>query len=225
MPQIDVVLTDAQARFLGKRAKAACTTSEAVLQALISRVLQDAIAEGSQEDAPSTPAAFGDFAERYSAVVERLSQSDPELRLGVSSEPPAAEDAQPSSETRSDDMPDPSDPIDPTNEDMRQAFAEFERNYRDISDQVFGEDAAFSAHLPDRHIYAIAVTIPTEAEPGGKPVTLAELLGRLPSSAEAESALSTYIAHLVVAGDDPLDGPAIIYPHTRRGTHRQSADA
>ena len=24
--------------------------------------------------------------------------------------------------------------------------------YRDISDRLFGDDAAFSAHLPDRHI-------------------------------------------------------------------------
>lgn len=128
--------------------------------------------------------------------------------------------------TRTDDAPDPSDPIDPINEDVQQAFAEFERAYRDISDQVFGEDAAFSAHLPDRHIYAIAVTIPTEADSGGESMTVAELLDCLPASAETEPAPSTYIAHLVVAGDDPLDGPAIIHPRTRQETHhRQSADA
>lgn len=74
MPHIDVVLTDAQARFLGKRAKAARTTSEAVLQALIGRVLQDAIAGSSQEGAPAAQAAFGDLADQYSAVVERLSR-------------------------------------------------------------------------------------------------------------------------------------------------------
>ena len=226
MPHIDVVLTDAQARFLGKRAKAARTTSEAMLQALIGPVLQDTTADSPREGAPSAQAGFGDFAEQYSTVVERLSQSEPELRLGTSSEPPAAEDAHPSSETRTDATPDPSDPIDPTNEDVQQAFAEFERAYRDISDQVFGEDAAFSAHLPDRHIYAFAVTIPTEADPGSESMTVAELLDRLPASAEIESALSTYIAHLVVAGDDPLDGPALIYPRARLDTHhRQSADA
>ena len=53
---------------------------------------------------------------------------------------------------------------------------------------------------------------------------VAELLDSLPPSAEIESALSRYIAHLVVAADDPLDG-AIIYPRTRRGTRRHSADA
>ena len=159
MPHIDVVLTDSQARFLGKRARAARTTSKAVLQALIGRALQDAIADGSQEGALSARAAFGGFAEPYSTVVERLSQSDPELRLGASSEPAAAEDAQPSSETRTDDALDPSDPIDPTTEDLRQAFAEFELAYRDISDQVFGDDAAFSAHLPDRHIEGIASSL------------------------------------------------------------------
>ena len=152
MPHIDVVLTDAQARFLGKRAKVARTTSEAVLQALIGRVLQDAIAESSHESTPSAQAAFGGFADQHSAVVERLSQPDPELRLGASSERAAAEDSQPSSETRTDDASDPSGPIDPTDKDLRQAFAEFELAYRDISDRLFGDDAAFSAHLPDRHI-------------------------------------------------------------------------
>lgn len=93
---------------------------------------------------------------------------------------------------------------------MQQAFAEFERDYRGTSEQLFGEEAAFSAHLPDRHFYAFAVTIPTETESVGKPVTVAELLDRLPPAEEIEPAPSRYIAHLVVAADDPLDGPAVI---------------
>ena len=143
MPQIDVLLTDEHARFLGKRATAIHSTPGAVLQALISRVLQDAMAGSSREGGPSVQAAFSGFAEQYSAVAESLGQTDPELHLGASSEPSAAE-------TPAGDTPDPSDPVDLTREDLHQAFAEFERGYRDASQQLFGEDAAFSAYLPDR---------------------------------------------------------------------------
>ena len=225
MPHIDVLLTDEHARFLGKRAKVIHSTPGAVLQALISRVLQDAMAGSSHEGGPSVQAAFSGFAEQYSAVAESLGQTDPELHLGASSDPSAAEDAPSSAEAPAGDTPDPSDPVDLTREDLHQAFAEFERGYRDVSQQLFGEDAAFSAYLPDRHFYAVAVTIPREAESGSESITVAELLDSLPPSAEIESALSRYIAHLVVAADDPLDGPAIIYPRTRRGTRRHSADA
>lgn len=225
MPHIDVLLTDAQARLLGKRAKVARSTPSAVLQALISRMLQDATAGSSHKEGPSVQAAFGGFAEQYSTVAESLSQSDPELRLGAPSEPPAAKDPRSAAKARSGDTPDPSELVDLTHEDLHRAFAEFERNYRDVSEQLFGEDAAFSAYLPDRHIYAFAVTIPAEAESGGESITVAELLDSLPPSAEIGSARSRYIAHLVVADDDALDGPAIIYPQARRGTRRQSTDA
>ncbi|MCY3568277.1 MAG: hypothetical protein OXH38_06585 [Chloroflexi bacterium] len=52
MPHIDVLLTEAQARYLGKRAKAAQTTPSAVLQALISRVLRDAVVGRAHEAGP-----------------------------------------------------------------------------------------------------------------------------------------------------------------------------
>ena len=150
MPHIDVLLTDEHARFLGTRAKAIHSTPGAVLQALISRVLQDAMAGSSHEGGPPVEAAFSGFAGQYSAVAESLSQTDPELHLGASSEPSAAEDAPSSAAAPACDTPDPSDPVDLTLEDLHQAFAEFERGYRDVSQQLFGEDAAFSAYLPDR---------------------------------------------------------------------------
>ena len=225
MPHLDVLLTDAQARFLGKRAKATDSTPGAVLQALISQVLQEAVAGGSHEGIPTVQAGFAAFAERYADITESVDQPDLELRLDASSDPPAAEGARSRTEPPEGGPPDLSEPVDLTDEDLRQAFAEFERDYRGISEQLFGEDAAFSAHLPDRHFYAFAVTIPTETESGGDPLTVAELLDRLPPAEEIEPALSRYIAHLVVAADDPLDGPAIIYPHTRRGTRSPSADA
>ena len=225
MPHVNVLLTDAQARFLGKRAEASHSTPNAVLQALISQVLQDAIAGSAQQGDASVQAGFRAYADQHAAVTESLGQSEPELRLGASPESPAAEGVQSSVEAPAGDTPERSHPVDLTDEDMHQAFAELERDYRDISKHLFGDDAAFSAHLPNRHFYAFAVTIPTEAESEGKSITLAELLDRLPPSEDTERALSMFIAHLVVAPDDPLDGPAIIYPQTRRGTRRHSADA
>ena len=225
MPQLDVLLTDAQVRFLGKRAKATDSTPGAVLQALISQVLQEAVAGGSHEGVPTVQAGFAAFAERYADIIESVDQPDLELRLDVFSDPRAAEGARSRTEPPEGGPPDLSEPVDLTDEDLQQAFAEFERDYRGISEQLFGEDAAFSAHLPDRHFYAFAVTIPTETESGGEPLTVAELLDRLTPAEEIEPALSRHIAHLVVAADDPLDGPAIIYPHTRRGTRQPSADA
>ncbi|MXW94416.1 MAG: hypothetical protein F4110_01295 [Acidimicrobiaceae bacterium] len=52
MQHIDVLLTEAQARYLGKRAKATQTTPSAVLQALISRVLRDAVVGRAHEAGP-----------------------------------------------------------------------------------------------------------------------------------------------------------------------------
>ena len=225
MPHLDVLLTDAQARFLGKRAKATNSTPRAVLQLLISQVLHEAIAGRSHEEVPTVQAGFATFAEQYAAIAESVDQPELELRLEASSDQPAAEGPRSRPEPPEGDPPDLSEPVDLTDEDLQQAFAEFERDYRGVSEQLFGEDAALSARLPNRHFYAFAVTIPTETESGGKPVTVAELLDRLPPAEEIEPALSRYIAHLVVAADDPLDGPAIIYPHTRRGTRRLSADA
>ena len=111
---------------LGTRAKAIHSTPGAVLQALISQVLQDAMAGSSHEGGPSVQAAFSGFAEQYSAVAESLGQTDPELPLGSSSEPSAAEDAPSSAEAPAGDTPDPSNPVDLTREDLHQAFAEFE---------------------------------------------------------------------------------------------------
>ena len=223
MPHIDVLLTEAQARYLGKRAKAAQTTPSAVLQALISRVLRETGVGSAHEASPSAQAGFGNLAEHYPAIIESLGESDPQLRLDEPPESPAADSTKPI-ERASGDTSGSSESLDLTDEEMRQAFEEFERDYHKISQQLFGDESAFSGHLPDRHFYAFAVTIPSDAESEGGPVTVAELLDRLPPSEDVESALSTHIAHLAVAADDPLDGPAIIYPQTRRGTHHQSAD-
>lgn len=224
MPHIDVLLTEAQARYLGKRAKAAQTTPSAVLHALISRVLREAVVGSAHEAGPSVQAGFSTLAERYSAIIDSLGESDPQLRLDEPPESPAAESTKPSIEPRPGDTSGASESLDLTDEEMRQAFEEFERDYHKISQQLFGDEATFSGHLPDRHFYAFAVTIPSDAESEGETVTVAKLLDRLPPSEDIESALSTYIAHLVVAADDPLDGPAIIYPQARRGTRHQSAD-
>ncbi len=220
MPHVDVLLTHEQARFLGKRAKAIDSTPRAVLQALISRVLQEALAGRSHEGSPTVQAGFAAFAEQYAAATESLGQPDPELRVAVSAERLATEGIQSSTERAEGSPSGPLEQVDLTDEDLQRAFAEFERDYRDISEQLFGDDAAFSAHLPDRHFYAFAVTIPREAESGGEPLTVAQLLDRLPPADEVEPALSRYIAHLVVASDDQLDGPAIIYPQPRPGTPR-----
>ena len=224
MPHIDVLLTEAQARYLGKRARAAQTTPSAVLQALISRVLRDAIVGGAHEAGPSVQAGFGTLAEQYPAIIDGLGESDPQLRLDEPPESPAAESTKPSIERPPGDTSGSSESLDLTDEEMRQAFEEFERDYHKISQQLFGDDSTFSGHLPDRHFYAFAVTIPSDAGSEDEPVTVTELLDRLPPSDDIESALSTHIAHLVVAADDPLDGPAIIYPQARRGTRHQSAD-
>ena len=224
MPHIDVLLTEAQARYLGKRAKATQTTPSAVLQALISRVLRDAVVGSAHEAGPSVRTGFGTLAEHYAAIADSVGESDPQLRLDDSPESPAAERTKTPIERQPGDTSGSSESLDLTDEEMRQAFEEFERDYHKISQELFGEESAFSGHLPDRHFYAFAVTIPSDAESEGGPVTVAELLDRLPPSEDIESALSTYIAHLVVAADDPLDGPAIIYPQAHRGTRHQSAD-
>ena len=225
MPHVDVLLTDAQARFLGKRAEAIHSTPSAILQALISRVLSDEIASNVRQEGASVQEGFRAHADQHAAVAESLGQSEPDLRLGASLESPAVEGVHSSGDTPGDGPPEPSEPVDLPDEDMHQAFAEFERDYRDISKHLFGDDAAFSAHLPNRHFYAYAVTIPTATESERKSVTLAELLDRLPPSEHTEQAVSMFIAHLVAAPDDPLDGPAIIYPQTRQGIHGLSADA
>ena len=224
MPHIDVLLTEAQARYLGKRAKAAQTTPSAVLQVLISRVLREAVVGGAHEAGPSVRAGFGTLAEQYAAIADSVGESDPQLRLDEAAESLAADRTMPSTERQPGDTSGSSESLDLTDEEMRQAFEEFERDYHKISQELFGEESAFSGHLPDRHFYAFAVTIPSDVESEGGPVTVAELLDRLPPSEDIESALSTYIAHLVVAADDPLDGPAIIYPQAHRGTRHQSAD-
>ncbi len=223
MPHIDVLLTEAQARYLGKRAKAAQTTPGAVLQALIGRVLRDATVGGAHEAGPSVQEGFSTLAERYSDITDSVSESEPQLSLGESPELPTVEDTKPIEQTPGDTSGS-SESLDLTDEEIRQSFEEFERDYHKISQQLFGDDCTFSGHLPDRHFYAFAVTIPSDAGSEGEPVTVAELLDRLPPSKDIESTLSTYIAHLVVAADDPLDGPAIIYPQARRGTRHQSAD-
>ena len=216
MPHIDVLLTDAQARYLGKRAKATRTTPSAVLQALISRVLRDAIVGSAHEAGPAVQAGFSTLTEHYPAIIDSLGESEPQLRLDEPPESPAAESTKPI-ERAPGDTSGSSESLDLTDEEMHQAFEEFERDYHKISQELFGDDSTFSGHLPDRHFYAFAVTIPSDAESESEPVTVAELLDRLPPSEDIESALSTYIAHLVVAADDPLDGPAIIYPQARKG--------
>ncbi len=124
-------------------------------------------------------------------------------------------------------------------EDLWTGFAEFAREYPSIRQELFEDDPdlrldvpiesdtehggpvassmspvkhAFTGHLMDRHVYAMAVRIPRDAKPGSDPATVARFLEPPDWSTASTEALSKFIVHLYLAGDEPLDGPVIVYP-------------
>ena len=79
-----------------------------------------------------------------------MGESDPQLRLDEPPESPAVENTKPI-ERRPGDTSGSSESLDVTDEEMRQAFEEFERDHHKISQELFGEESTFSGPLPDRH--------------------------------------------------------------------------
>lgn len=139
------------------------------------------------------------------------------------------------------------------NEDeLRAGFAEFARDYPSIRQELFEDDPdlrmddpfepdadhdgpvassmsttkrAFGGHLADRHVYAMAVRIPRDAKLGSDPATMARVLEPPDWSTATSAALSKFIVHLFLAGDEPLDGPVIVYPRPEPAPQHRSTKA
>lgn len=135
-------------------------------------------------------------------------------------------------------------------EDVREGFAEFAREYPSIRRELFDDDPdlsldapfepdvdhdsltassmskrAFTGHLTDRHVYAMAVRIPRDAKLDSDPATMARDLEPPDWSPAAREALSKFIVHMFLAGDEPLDGPVIVYPRPEPVPHPPSTKA
>ncbi|WP_420608472.1 hypothetical protein [Candidatus Poriferisodalis sp.] len=86
-------------------------------------------------------------------------------------------------------------------------------------------DAALTGHLADRHVYAMAVRIPRDAKPDSDVVTMASMLEPHDWTSSRVRMLSKYIVHMYLAGDEPFDGPLIVYPQSQPDPRSDSARA
>lgn len=220
-----VPLNGAQARFLAERAEATGDSPGTVLSEIIALVMGDDSADSEQEDNQSVRAAFGDFANRYPEISKSLLESDPDLRTSVPLEALAGETTQTASATYADQVAESPSAPELSDADLQQAFSEFANEYPVVCERIFGEPAALSAHLGDQHIRAQAVLIPEQARTGEWAATVADLLDHLRPPADKESALRTYIVHLRVDTDEPLEGPAIIFPSSSHWAHPRDTKA
>lgn len=135
---------------------------------------------------------------------------------------------------------------------LRAGFADFARDYPSIRQELFEDDPdlrmddpfepdadhdgpvvssmsttkrAFAGHLADRHVYAMAVRIPRDAKLDNDPATMARVLEPPDWPTATSEALSKFIVHMFLAGDEPLDGPVIVYPRPEPASQHRSAQA
>lgn len=135
-------------------------------------------------------------------------------------------------------------------ESLREGFAKLARDYPSIRQELFEDDPdlsldapfesdadhdesiassmskrAFTGHLTDRHVYAMAVRIPRDPKPDSDPATIARDLEPPDWSTARREELSKFIVHMFLAGDEPLDGPVIVYPRPEPVPHAPSTKA
>ena len=137
-------------------------------------------------------------------------------------------------------------------DELRAGFAEFAGNYPSMRQELFEDDPdlrlddpfepdvehdgpvassmsttkrAFAGHLADRHVYAMAVRIPGDAKPDSDPATMARVLEPPDWSTATSEVLSKFIVHMFLAGDEPLDGPVIVYPRPEPAPLHRSTKA
>ena len=219
-----VPLTEVQARFLANRAKSIGSTPDAILGEILTLVMQGAPTDSAPLDDQSVWTAFREYADRYRAISQHLLERDPDLCIGAHSDP--AEDAtQLARATSADEAAMSSSAPGLSDAELQQAFSEFANEYPAVCEQVFGQQAALSAQLDNRPIRAWAVPIPQEARIGDEAAPFAELLDRFTPSARGEPAPSTYIVHLLVDTEEPLEGPAIIYPSPSHELSQRTTEA
>lgn len=144
------------------------------------------------------------------------------------------------------------DSADEDEDQLRAGFAELARNYPSMRQELFEDDPdlrlddpfepdveldgpvassmsttkrAFTGHLTDRHVYAMAVRIPGDAKPDSDPATMARVLEPPDWSTATSEVLSKFIVHMFLAGDEPFDGPVIVYPRPEPTPRHRSTKA
>ena len=79
MPHITVSLSDAQARTLDERARAAQRPSDEILRDIVTRALDEGVGDLEVLDEAAVDQAFADFAAAYPDLCDALFASDPDL--------------------------------------------------------------------------------------------------------------------------------------------------
>ncbi|WP_420445209.1 hypothetical protein [Candidatus Poriferisodalis sp.] len=165
MPHITVLLSDAQARTLRQRARAAQRPSDEILRDIVTTALDEGSEDIGDLDEEAIDQAFAEFAAAYPVLSDRLFASDPDL--GTEHHDGGDADWPTESEQQDADVPLASaDPVAASSDDasragsaltsshIDQAFGILADQYEEIAEGLFpSEDPHSADHLEsqDRH--------------------------------------------------------------------------
>lgn len=149
MPHVTVPLSDAQARTLNKRARAAQRPSDEILRDIVTTALDESVGDLEELDESAVDQAFADFAAAYPDLCDALFASDPDLGTEYHDDSDADEPAEAGQQVAEV----PTAPADPsatkpedadragsklTSSDVDQAFGSLAEQYEEIAEGLFG---------------------------------------------------------------------------------------
>lgn len=148
MPHVTVPLSDAQARALNKRARAAQRPSDEILRDIVTTALDESVGDLEELDESAVDQAFADFAAAYPDLCDALFASDPDLGIEYHDDSDADEPAEGGQQV-AEVTTSPADPSATkpegadragstlTSSDVDRAFSILAEQYEEIAEDLF----------------------------------------------------------------------------------------
>ncbi len=160
MPHVTVPLSDAQARTLNKRARAAQRPSDEILRDIVATALDEGVGDLEELDESAVDQAFADFAAAYPDLCDALFASDPDLGTEYHDDSDADESAEGDQQVAevptapadpSATKPEDADRARPelTSSDVDRAFGILAEQYEEIAEGLFGSKEPRGTGDPD----------------------------------------------------------------------------